>query len=735
MGNHESFLKMIGLEREVDPAVEGAKPTSTQEESWSALMPANEGSTPEPEAEDSLPEALATEWPEPEAPIESEPSASHSNSNTEWDVPPEQESKTESAFRFAPEPTDHTVVYTNVERERISSPRRMTTSKAITLSQLLSRTKSPDGTRPTVAFDYDAGESEDASSGGTAHFDYSKEQSDHRIVTLEGNVNAQAFHLGNLPLRFGRDPANEVVLDDVNTSRFHAEIRDEGNQIAVVDLSSTNGIKVNGELVTHQILQGHDVIQIGDCLFEYLLPGVLSKGKPLAAVVAGELSETPYVIPARNRILNKRNILIAAGLVIVCFGYLFLSNAPEMAAEKIKAIASQQAQVELNTLKSSLEQKFQKPIAELKPEEVRTAFLDHFQGSPLLSLLPENAASQITNLPPEILQIFVSEPELLSQVVNQGADQEAVSNVLKSKLNTLIVRKQMSAALVLIGALIQLHPEDGGLKEAQEKLKIYADSQAAKEDATGLSPDEKKFYEYMEQHENFVMKLIDDKRLDDALEFSKVVSKNVADLIVADKKFQKVGSEEVKRWEDRTEDLTKKLSVREEKKKESAAFDAEGRQILDRIKASMNIGDYAEVQKLIQEFMKDYPGHADRGELMALQGEALEHLEKSFMTTKESIQRLLDQEGYENAWKELYRFLEVMPEHPQAKVLRTNIETMAGPRAAQYYNQARVYEFEADDLVAAEQYYKRTLEISDPRGELHKKAARRYAEVKRRTIQ
>jgi hypothetical protein len=66
--------------------------------------------------------------------------------------------------------------------------------------------------------------------------------------------------------------------------------------------------------------------------------------------------------------------------------------------------------------------------------------------------------------------------------------------------------------------------------------------------------------------------------------------------------------------------------------------------------------------------------------------------------------------------------------------LKTSIEKVTRPKAVQYYNQARVYEYEADDLVAAEQYYKRAIEVADPRSDIAQKAGRRYAEVKQKTI-
>jgi Protein of unknown function (DUF3662)/FHA domain len=61
----------------------------------------------------------------------------------------------------------------------------------------------------------------------------------------------------------GRSREADIVLQDPNVSRRHAELRrgDEGWQ--VVDLGSTNGIKVNGRRVDSQQLSAGDQITIG----------------------------------------------------------------------------------------------------------------------------------------------------------------------------------------------------------------------------------------------------------------------------------------------------------------------------------------------------------------------------------------------------------------------------------------------------------------------------------------
>ena len=62
----------------------------------------------------------------------------------------------------------------------------------------------------------------------------------------------------------GRSRDCDVVLDDANVSRRHAEVRPSGGSWIVNDLGSTNGIKINGRRVDGpQSLRDGDVIELG----------------------------------------------------------------------------------------------------------------------------------------------------------------------------------------------------------------------------------------------------------------------------------------------------------------------------------------------------------------------------------------------------------------------------------------------------------------------------------------
>ena len=64
-------------------------------------------------------------------------------------------------------------------------------------------------------------------------------------------------------LSIGRDPANDVVLDDPNVSRFHAEVLRDGDAVRLTDLGSRNGTRLNGELTNEGTIETGAEIGIG----------------------------------------------------------------------------------------------------------------------------------------------------------------------------------------------------------------------------------------------------------------------------------------------------------------------------------------------------------------------------------------------------------------------------------------------------------------------------------------
>jgi hypothetical protein len=76
----------------------------------------------------------------------------------------------------------------------------------------------------------------------------------------------------NREIRVGRHPENLILLRDPKASRFHAIIYRRGSKLVLEDLKSTNGTRVNGELVLKKrtIIPG-DLIKIGETVIQVSL--------------------------------------------------------------------------------------------------------------------------------------------------------------------------------------------------------------------------------------------------------------------------------------------------------------------------------------------------------------------------------------------------------------------------------------------------------------------------------
>ena len=81
------------------------------------------------------------------------------------------------------------------------------------------------------------------------------------ILTLPGGQRIE-LHEGHYVI--GRHLGNDIVLNDSNVSRQHAEFVCALGEVMVRDMGSTNGTRVNGVVVTgEQLLQHGDVIGFG----------------------------------------------------------------------------------------------------------------------------------------------------------------------------------------------------------------------------------------------------------------------------------------------------------------------------------------------------------------------------------------------------------------------------------------------------------------------------------------
>ncbi len=89
---------------------------------------------------------------------------------------------------------------------------------------------------------------------------------DPRRRTARLLVEGRTEIIGSNGAVLGRSRDSDVVLEDANVSRRHAEVRPSGASWIVRDLGSTNGVKVNGRQIEGaQSLKPGDEIELGTC--------------------------------------------------------------------------------------------------------------------------------------------------------------------------------------------------------------------------------------------------------------------------------------------------------------------------------------------------------------------------------------------------------------------------------------------------------------------------------------
>jgi pSer/pThr/pTyr-binding forkhead associated (FHA) protein len=100
-------------------------------------------------------------------------------------------------------------------------------------------------------------------------FDVGKLNWLHRIMALitirilDGPERGMAFHQIATPVSIGREEGNFIQLNDERVSRYHLKIHENEGVILLTDLQSTNGTRVNGEVVHVWNLKPGDIISAG----------------------------------------------------------------------------------------------------------------------------------------------------------------------------------------------------------------------------------------------------------------------------------------------------------------------------------------------------------------------------------------------------------------------------------------------------------------------------------------
>ena len=98
----------------------------------------------------------------------------------------------------------------------------------------------------------------------------------HLIVlkSPEG-ISSQQFYPIQRQLILRRKDSADIALNDPKLSRQHFQIYSDGKHYYIKDLNSTNGTKVNGELIKEKKIHPKDIIESGDFRFEFNFPSIV----------------------------------------------------------------------------------------------------------------------------------------------------------------------------------------------------------------------------------------------------------------------------------------------------------------------------------------------------------------------------------------------------------------------------------------------------------------------------
>ena len=102
------------------------------------------------------------------------------------------------------------------------------------------------------------------------------------LVGVEGLLAGKRFPVTVAGLRLGRDPENEVHIDDTGVSRQHARVLLHNGAVWVQDAGSRNGLFVNGQRVPdHKQVKEGDRIVLGAHTFTVELVAAMERAESI----------------------------------------------------------------------------------------------------------------------------------------------------------------------------------------------------------------------------------------------------------------------------------------------------------------------------------------------------------------------------------------------------------------------------------------------------------------------
>jgi pSer/pThr/pTyr-binding forkhead associated (FHA) protein len=124
----------------------------------------------------------------------------------------------------------------------------------------------------TVAEEQTKEKPKDSEAGKTQFmtvFKVEEENSRGRLVGVSGQIKGRVFNINKDKISIGRDPSNDICIEQDGLSRAHAVLEIGDKNITVLDFNSTNGTFVNGKKIVSEVVKPGTVIQFANAALRY----------------------------------------------------------------------------------------------------------------------------------------------------------------------------------------------------------------------------------------------------------------------------------------------------------------------------------------------------------------------------------------------------------------------------------------------------------------------------------
>ncbi len=150
-----------------------------------------------------------------------------------------------------------------------------------------------------------------------------------RLVVLSTGLAGREFELDKPAMVIGRTEDNDVCINHRSISRHHAKVVRENGRHAIVDLQSSNGVRVNGEEYGKVELRRADVIDLGHVRLRFVEAG--------EDFLFGRDAQAVDVVPQSS---SRTAMWVALGLLVVGAAvvlFLIMSGRGETEEEPVQA--------------------------------------------------------------------------------------------------------------------------------------------------------------------------------------------------------------------------------------------------------------------------------------------------------------------------------------------------------------------------------------------------------------